>query len=178
MIVGAGQMGEACVRHLAKKGARSILVSNRSFDRAVQLAGEFGGRAVRFEDCLTAMAGADIVVASTAGAKPWLQRADLESVMVARRNRPLFLIDISVPRSIDAAVHRVDNVYLYNIDDLNAIVCQNMRNRKQELAVCHRIIDDRAAALMEKLNFRKELNEPGFEFQSSWVPRDMVVAGV
>src|SRR5216684_6903622 len=101
MIIGAGQMGEACVRHLAKKGARSILVSNRSFDRAGELAGEFGGQAVRFEECLTAMCGADIVVASTAGAKPWLQRADLESVMVGRRNRPLFLIDISVPRNID-----------------------------------------------------------------------------
>lgn len=178
MIVGAGQMGEACVRHLAKKGARSILVSNRSFDRAVQLAGEFGGRAVRFEDCFTAMSGADIVVASTAGARPWLQRADLETAMIARRNRPLFLIDISVPRSIDAGVHCVDNVYLYNIDDLNAIVCQNVRNRKQELAVCHRIIDDRAAALIEKLNSGKELNETGPESHSIWVPREMVVAGV
>lgn len=178
MIVGAGQMGEACVRHLAKKGARSILVANRSLDRAIQLAGEFGGRAVRFEDSLTAMAGADIVVASTAGPKPWLHRADLESVMVARRNRPLFLIDISVPRNIDAAVHEVDNVYLYNIDDLNAIVSQNVLNRKQELALCNRIIDDRAAALMEKLNFRKEPNERGLQFQSSWVSEDMVVASV
>ena len=178
MIVGAGQMGEACVRHLAKKGARSILVSNRSSDRAVQLAAEFGGRAVRFEERLTAMSGADIVVGSTAGTEPWLQRADLENVMVARRNRPLFLIDISVPRSIDAAVHLVDNVYLYNIDDLKAIVCQNVRNRKQELAVCDRIIEDRSAALMEKLNFREDLNETGVESPSSWVPREMVVAGV
>jgi len=65
IIIGAGQMGEACIRHFAKKGARSILVSNRSFDRAVQLAGEFGGQAVRFENCLQAMGAADIVVAST-----------------------------------------------------------------------------------------------------------------
>jgi glutamyl-tRNA reductase len=178
MIVGAGQMGEACVRHLAKKGARSILVSNRSFGRAVQLAGEFGGQAVRFEDSLTAMAGADIVVASTAGTKPWLHRADLESVMVARRNRPLFLIDISVPRNIDPAVQHVDSVYLYNIDDINAIVSQNELNRKQELALCNRIIDDRATALMERLNFRKEPNERGRQLQSSWVSREFVVSSL
>ena len=176
MIIGAGQMGEACVRHLAKKGARSILVSNRSFARAVQLAGEFGGLAVPFEDCFTAMTGADIVLASTASPKPWLRQADLESVMVRRRNRPLFLIDISVPRNIDAAVHRVDNVYLYDIDDLNAIVCENVRHREQELALCNRIIEDRAAALMEKLNSRKALNEAGLQFQSSWVPHGVAVA--
>jgi glutamyl-tRNA reductase len=124
------------------------------------------------------MASADIVVASTAGTKPWLHRADLESVMVARRNRPLFLIDISVPRNIDAAVHHLDNVYLYNIDDLNAIVSENALNRKEELGLCNRIIDDRAAALIEKLNFRKNLNEGGLRFQSRWISGDMVAASV
>ena len=178
LIVGAGQMGEACVRHLVKKGARSISVSNRSMDRAEQLAGEFNGRAVRFEDSLSAMVGADIVVAATAGTKPWLRRADLESVMAARRNRPLFLIDISVPRGIDATVHDVENVYLYNIDDLNDIVSQNVLKRKQELAVCDRIVEDRASALIEKLNLVAEPKQGGLQFQSSWISREMVVAGV
>ena len=88
MIIGAGKMGEACVRHLAKKGARSVLVSNRSYDRALNLATEFGGRAVRFDDCLPAMAEADIVVSSTGCPQTILHRADVASVMSARRNRP------------------------------------------------------------------------------------------
>jgi glutamyl-tRNA reductase len=170
IIIGAGQMGEACVRHLAKKGAQSILVSNRSFDHAAKLAREFGGRAVRFEECLAAMADADIVVASTGCPKTLLHRADVEQLMNMRRNRPLFLIDISVPRNIDADVQRLDNVYLYNIDDLEAIVRENVQSREQELAVCHQIIDARAAALMAKLNLNKErLYDVGLQSQPGWV---------
>src|SRR5215469_7914123 len=97
MIIGAGKMGEACVRHLAKKGARSILVANRSYERAVNLAAEFGGRAIRFDDCLTAMAEADIVVSSTGSPTTVLHKDGVAAVMAARRNRPLFLIDIAVP---------------------------------------------------------------------------------
>ena len=168
MIIGAGQMGEACLRHLAKKGARSIVVSNRSFDRAVDLANEFGGRAVRFEECLTAMADADIVVASTGCPKTLLHRADVEKLMDTRR-RPLFLIDISVPRNIEAAVQHLENVYLYNIDDLEAIVRVNMRSREQELALCHQIIDARALALMEKLKIEKErFRDEGRLSQMGW----------
>ncbi len=178
IIIGAGQMGEACVRHLAKKGARSILVSNRSFDRAVELAGEFGGKAVRFEECLNAMADADIVVASTGCPKTLLHRADVDKLMGARRNRPLFLIDISVPRNIDAEVQRLDNVYLYNIDDLEAIVAGNVRCREQELAVCQQIIDTRVAALMEKLNLEKErLYDVGVQSQPGWVSHGAAVLG-
>jgi glutamyl-tRNA reductase len=177
MIIGAGQMGEACVRHLAKKGARSILISNRSFDRAVELANEFGGRAVRFEDCFTAMAEADIVVTSTGCPKTLLQRADMEEVMGVRRNRPLILIDISVPRNIDAKVQRLDNVYLYNIDDLNTIVRENVRHREEELALCNQIIETQAGALFEKLNSGKErLYEIGFQFQSRWISNGAALA--
>jgi glutamyl-tRNA reductase len=178
IIIGAGQMGEACVRHLAKKGAQSILVSNRSFDHAVNLANEFGGKAVRFEECLTAMADADIVVASTGCPKTLLHRPDVEKLMNARRNRPLFLIDISVPRNIDSDVQHLDNVYLYNIDDLEAIVGENVRSREQELASCRQIIDTRAAALMEKLNLEKErLYDVGLQSQPRWVPDGAAVLG-
>src|SRR5258706_13740854 len=90
IIIGAGQMGETCVRHLAKKGARSISVSNRSFDRAVELARRVGGRALRFDDCLTAIADADIVVASTGCPKTLLHHADVEKLMCMPPNRPLF----------------------------------------------------------------------------------------
>jgi glutamyl-tRNA reductase len=177
IIIGAGQMGEACARHLAKKGARSILVSNRSYDRAVELANELRGQAVRFEDALIALAGADIVVTSTGCSKTFLQRADVEGVMVRRRNRPLILIDISVPRNIDTEVQRIDNVYLYNIDDLEAIVRENVRNREQDLAQSYRIIETGAGALMEKLNHRKEQpGDAGLRFQPIWAAHDAAVA--
>jgi glutamyl-tRNA reductase len=170
MIIGAGQMGEACVRHLAKKGAGSILVSNRSFNRAAELATQFGGRAVRFEDRLAALADADIVVASTGCPKTLLHHTDIEHVMQARRNRPLILIDISVPRNVDPDVQQLDNVYLYNIDDLNAIVRENLRNREQELALCNQLIETRAATLMEKLDSRREQpHESGLQFQPNWL---------
>ena len=97
IIIGAGQMGETCVRHLAKKGARSILVSNRSFERAVELAREFGGEAVRFEECLQTMTDVGIVVAAAGCPNTLLRRPDVENLMRRRKNRPLFLIDIAVP---------------------------------------------------------------------------------
>jgi glutamyl-tRNA reductase len=98
--------------------------------------------------------------------------------MTTRRSRPLILIDISVPRNIDPEVQRVENVYLYNIDDLNAIVCENVRNRERGLALCNRIIEESASALMEKLDTRKErLYEVGLQFQSNWATHDVVVAG-
>ena len=150
MIIGAGKMGEACVRHLAKKGARSVLVSNRSFERAQGLAAEFGGRAVRFDDCLAAMIEADIVVSSTGCPQTILKRADLAPIMPARRNRPLFLVDIAVPRDIDADVEQLDNVYLYNIDHLEAIVRENLRSREQELGRCQSIIAERAREVMAR----------------------------
>jgi glutamyl-tRNA reductase len=153
MIIGAGKMGEACVRHLAKKGSRSVLVANRSFERAVSLAAEFGqaGRGIRFEDCLEAMTEADIVVSSTSSSQTILSRADIVKVMAARQQRPLFLIDIAVPRDIEADVQQVPNVYLYNVDHLESIVRENVRLREQELARCQGIIAERAAALVAKL---------------------------
>jgi glutamyl-tRNA reductase len=156
MIIGAGKMGEACVRHLAKKGARSVLVSNRSFERAQNLANEFGGRAVRFDECLNGMIEADIVVSSTGSPQTILNRKDIAAVMPARGNRPLFLIDIAVPRDIDADVQHLENVYLYNVDHLETIVRENVRNREQELAKCHAIISDFAATLMAKFAPRPE----------------------
>jgi glutamyl-tRNA reductase len=152
IIIGAGKMGETCIRHLAKKGATSVLVSNRSFERAQSLAAEFGGRAIRFDECLQAMVGADIVVSSTGCPKTILHKPDIEALMRARQNRPLFLIDIAVPRDVDPDVEKLDNVYLYNIDHLESIVRDNVRSREQELSVCNAIIEQKTAALMEKLN--------------------------
>jgi glutamyl-tRNA reductase len=169
MIIGAGKMGEACIRHLAKRGARSVLVSNRSYDRALGLANEFGGRAVRFDDCLQAMAQADIVVSSTGSPQTILHRDDVAQVMVGRGNRPLFLIDIAVPRDIDAEVDQLSNVYLYNVDHLEAIVRENVRHREQELARCQTILAERTEAIMARFTQASEKTfRPNIPPQPVW----------
>lgn len=151
MILGAGKMGEACVKHLAKRGAQTVLVANRSFERAEKLAAEFGGRAVRIEDSAAAMTAADILVSSTGSPDIVLKRAEVEKILPARRNRPLVLVDIAVPRDIDPAVAELPDVFLYDIDDLEAVVRENTKNREHELALCHRIVDENAAELVARL---------------------------
>jgi len=174
MIIGAGQMGEACLRHLAKRGVGSILVSNRSFHHAIELAEKFGGQALPFDQCFEAMAEVDIVVTATGCPNTLLRRADVEKVIPARRNRPLFFIDLSVPRNIDPEIQLIDSVYLYNIDDLEAIVRENVRARRKDLALCEQIIGSHAAALMAKLGPEKEaLNQPVLESRPSWVTKQV-----
>lgn len=178
IIIGAGKMGEACLRHLAKKGAQSILVSNRSFDRAQALAEEMSGRAVRFDDRHQALTEADIVISSTGCPQTILHRADIEQAMHARRNRPLFLIDIAVPRDIDPDAQKLENVYLYNIDDLEAIVAANVWQREQDLTACHTIIENKVAALLPRLNGdREEQHGPRVQSQPGWVPDRAAVLG-
>lgn len=150
MIVGAGKMGEACVRHLAKKGAQDVLVVNRSLEKAASLAEEIGGKPVAFTELLAAMTAADIVVSSTGARRTILHREEVAGVMRARGGRPLFLVDIAVPRDIDADVQEVEGVYLYNIDHLQSIVQENVRSRAQELGRCHEIIAARACEMLER----------------------------
>ncbi len=153
MIIGAGKMGEACVKHLAKNGAASIIVANRSLERAQALAAEVGGRAVNYmDDGLAAMRETDIVISSTGCPETILDREDVEAVMRYRPNRPLVLIDIAVPRDIAAEAQRVENVFLYNIDDLEALVRENVRLRAQELERCEGIIQKHVGELTAKLN--------------------------
>ena len=152
MILGAGKMGEACVKHLNKKGAKSVLVSNRSFERAQLLAQEFGGRAIRFDSYLQAMEEADIVVSSTGCPHTILHREEVAQVMQARRNRPLVLVDIAVPRNIAADVQELNNVYLYDVDDLQGIANENVKHREQELARCEAIISERVEAVMARFS--------------------------
>jgi glutamyl-tRNA reductase len=152
MVLGAGEMAECCLRLLVKKGARSILVANRSFDRAIDLAIQYGGQAVCLGDCLFEMPDVDVVIAATSSAETLLYRDDIERLMEARRHRPLLLIDLAVPRNIEPTVGGLENVSLYNIDDLEAAAREAVRNRGGELAACHRIIDTHVAALIEKLD--------------------------
>jgi glutamyl-tRNA reductase len=148
MIIGAGETSEKTARALLSRGARSIIVSNRSHDRAVALARELEGRAIQFEEWAAEFPRIDIVISSTAAPHYILDRPKLEPLMKLRRNRPLLLIDIAVPRDIDPAVNFLENVYLYNIDDLQAIADDYLRPRKEEVARCAAIIRQKAGSLM------------------------------
>jgi glutamyl-tRNA reductase len=168
MIIGAGKMGEACIRHLAKSGIQSIIVANRTLEHARELAGEFGGRAVNYmDDGLAAMAEADIVVSSTGCPNTILDREDVEAVMRQRPNRRLFLIDIAVPRDIDPAVRQLENVFLYDMDDLEKLVAGNVRKRELELAPCREIVERHTAELMAKLNETPKAPPTSGQFRSS-----------
>src|SRR5437773_8742077 len=156
MVLGAGEMAENCVRFLVKKGAKSIFISNRSFDRALDLATRCGGEAVCFGYCLFEMRDVDVVIAATSSAETLLGHDDVENLMKARRNRPLWLIDLSVPRNIDSAVVSVDSVSLYNIDDLEALARRGVQARERELTACHQIIETHVRALIEKLRAESE----------------------
>ena len=148
MIIGAGDTSEKTARALLSRGARSIIVSNRSHERAVALAGELGGRAVHFEDWAGEFDKIDIIISSTSAPHYVLDRARLEPLMKLRRNRPLLLIDIAVPRDIEPEVNFMENVYLYNIDDLQTIANDYLQQRKEEMARCEQIIREKAQALL------------------------------
>jgi glutamyl-tRNA reductase len=148
MIIGAGETGEKTARALLSRGAHSIIVSNRSHQRAVELARELEGRAIRFEDWAVEFPRIDILISSTAAPHYILDRARLEPLMKTRRNRPLLLIDIAVPRDIDPDVNFLENVYLYNIDDLQAIADDSLQQRREEAARCEAIIREKARALL------------------------------
>jgi len=157
LIIGAGDTSEKTARALLSRGARSILVTNRSHDKAVALAAELGGRAVPFESWADEYANIDIVISSTSAPHFILDRARLGPLMKLRRNRPLLLVDIAVPRDIEPEVNCLENVYLYNIDDLHAIADDYLKQRQEEVARCEQIIREKAQALLSPPGTR----EPG-----------------
>jgi glutamyl-tRNA reductase len=154
MIIGAGDTGEKTARALLSRGAQSIIVSNRSYDRAVALAQEFNGRAVHFDDWAGEFANVDIIISSTAAPHTILNRAKLEPLMKLRKNRSLLLIDIAVPRDIDPDVNYLENVFLYNVDDLQSIASGYLKQRQEEIAHCEMIIREKAASLIPNSSAR------------------------
>jgi len=153
LVIGAGETSEKTARALQSRGVKRITVTNRSPERAMALAAELGGRTVPFENWTDALEQIDIAISSTAAPQHILDRAKLEPLMRRRRNRPLLLIDIAVPRDIDPAVNALDNVYLYNVDDLQSIADDYMNLRKEEIVRCEKIIAEKVAALLEANKF-------------------------
>ena len=150
MVIGAGDTSEKTARALLSRGAKSIVVANRSFERAEVLAKDLGGRAVKFDDWSREFEKVDIAISSTAAPHHILDRAKLEPLMKLRRNRPLLLIDIAVPRDIDPEVNHLDNVYLYNVDDLQTIANDYLGQRQDEIAKCEAIIEEKARAVVQR----------------------------
>ncbi len=141
LVVGAGEMGKLTARTLLDNGAASVLVTNRTHRRAVELAERFHGRAVDFERIAEALAVSDIVISST-GASEYVIKADaVKQALRSRKNKPIFFIDIAVPRDIDPLVDKIENAYLYNIDDLQAVREANLREREKEAKKVEAIID-------------------------------------
>ncbi len=149
LVIGAGDTSEKTARALRSRGARNIIIASRSLERAQILAREFGGRAVPFDAWAAEFEKIDIVISSTSAPHPILDRARLEPLMQARQQRPLLLIDIAVPRDINPEVNFLENVYLYNIDDLQAIADGYLKQRKDEIARCEAIIAEKVKPLLD-----------------------------
>ncbi len=142
LVVGAGEMAELAITHLVSSGASDVVVANRTFERAEDLARRFCGQAVAFDDLPKALQSADIVITSTGSREPIITRQMMSSVMHARRGRPVFLVDIAVPRDIEAGVALMDNVFVYDIDDLQGAVEIDAAARQAEAAKVESIIAD------------------------------------
>ncbi len=142
LLIGAGEMAELAARHFVSQGVETIFIANRNQDRAIELAREFNGVPVRFEDYLFEMAESDIVLCSTGAPHYLIGTEAVAKVIAARENRPIFFIDISVPRNIDPGINRLDNVFLYDIDDLKLSVEANLRSRETEALKAEEIISE------------------------------------
>ncbi len=140
MLIGAGEMAELAAEHLVGQGVANVVVANRTLERAVKLARRFNGRAVSLDEVLEQLEHVDIVISSTGATGTILSRDDVKPVMRERRNRPIFFIDIAVPRDLDQDINDLDNVYLYDIDDLKNVVEMNRAERDREAVKAERIV--------------------------------------
>ncbi len=149
LLIGAGEMAELAVEHLLRNKVGGIFVANRTFERGVALAGKFNGSAIRFEEITNYLQQADVIISSTGAPGFVITGNQVKDAMSSRRNRPIFFIDIAVPRDIDPQINRLPNAYVYDIDDLKDIVEDNLAQRNKEAMKGERIVDEAV------INFRQ-----------------------
>jgi glutamyl-tRNA reductase len=154
-LVGAGKMSELAARHLVAQGAARILIANRTPANAQKIAAMFDGEVIAFDDLYRHVDRADVVITSTGSPQPIFRREHGEVFMARRKNRPMFFIDIAVPRDVDAAVGKVDGVFVYDIDDLQSVVATHVADRRREAERAEAIID----AEVEKFAARRSAQE-------------------
>jgi glutamyl-tRNA reductase len=155
LIVGAGKMSELAARHLHRSGATRIFVTNRTFERARELADVFRGTIVEYDRLLATLPEMDIVITSSGAPHYILKKSDVRRIIDARKNRPMFLIDIAVPRNIEPAVNEIDNVFLYDIDDLQRVVEANVGERKKRAEQAEEIIELEVERMIGRLKARE-----------------------
>ena len=153
-VIGAGKMSELAAKHLLSSGASSIYVTNRTYERAVQLAAAFRGTAIAFEQLFEHLPKADIVISSTGAAGYVVNKENVAKILSARRNRPVFFVDIAVPRDIDPLVNELDNVFVYDIDDLGQVVEANKKQREREAVWAEEIVQEEVRKTMRRLASR------------------------
>lgn len=142
LLVGAGEMAELAVEHLIRNRVGKIYVANRTFENGVELARRFNGQAIRFEEITDSLQLVDIIISSTGSPDYVITRDQVKGVIRIRRNRPIFFIDIAVPRDIDPRVNRLTNSYVYDIDDLQGVIEENIEDRQREAIKGERIVDE------------------------------------
>jgi glutamyl-tRNA reductase len=154
LLVGAGEISETTARALRSRGAHSLIISNRSHDRAVALVKQLGGETARLEELYATCQKVDIVITSTAAPQPIITRENLEPIVKARAGRPLFLIDIAVPRNIERSANQIEGVHLFDIDDLEVIADRNLAKREKKVVLGREIIQKHVATFTEWMTLR------------------------
>jgi glutamyl-tRNA reductase len=147
-MIGAGDMIELCARHFRDQGAGHMIVANRTVERAQLVARPFGAEAISLMEMPARLADADIVISSTASQLPILGKGAVERALKVRKHRPIFMVDIAVPRDIESEVAELDDVYLYSIDDLKDVVQENMESRQKAASEAEKIIDTQVMDFM------------------------------
>ncbi|MBI1912059.1 MAG: glutamyl-tRNA reductase [Deltaproteobacteria bacterium] len=142
MLIGAGEMAELAAKHLINNGIHEILVANRTYEKAIEFVKGFGGTAIMFREFPHYLKNVDIVIASTGSPTFIIKPDQIQEVMKERKQKPMFFIDISVPRNIDPLVNNVDNCYLYDVDDLQGVVVANLQERNKEAQQAEAIIEE------------------------------------
>lgn len=172
MLLGAGEMAELAARHLTTNGASRLLIANRTFENAAQLAAEMKGEPVRFDDLSSHLPEADIVICSTGAPHHLLGPEHVRRALTIRRHRPVFLIDISVPRNIDPAISELENAFVFDIDDLQSVAQTNLKEREREALRAEELVEaeaERFASVLAEGNlnkvigvFRREIQDLAF----------------
>ena len=152
LLIGAGETIELVAQHLAKQGLKKIIVANRTLANAAKLAKKFDAEAILLADMPEHLHKADIVIASTASQLPVLGKGAVEAALKRRRHKPIFMVDIAVPRDIEAQVGELDDVYLYTVDDLKEVIDENMRSREQAAEIATQIIEEGVGRYQQTLN--------------------------
>jgi glutamyl-tRNA reductase len=158
LLIGAGETIELAARHLKENGLKRMIVANRTLERARQLATEMGGYAITLPEIDAHLAEADVVISSTASTEPIVKLAPVQKAIKTRKHRPVFMVDIAVPRDIESQIGELEDVYLYTVDDLNEVIQENLRSREQAAKQAEEMIDSHVSHFIDWLKSRSTVD--------------------